>query len=489
MPIPPDHPVPPTLRHLEQLMAHLLDGVIVIDPAGTILSANEAALRMHGVDHVADLGGTAEGYAERFSLRSADHRPLRHREYPLFRLLAGETFPDLIVEVAPAGEDQVRWVHQVRDVTMDVDGGEPDYLALVLSDVSMRFDAEARFNAMFQSNPAPAIIVRLRDQRIAQVNPGFLDLTGYAADQLVGKSVFALDLIAGVADPSIFHDAVEQGTVLPQSEAELRVADGSRRLIVFAGQPIDVTEEDGLLLTFADLEPRRQAQDALKASERHLTAVFEMAPVAMAISRADDRRITSVNAAFRDLTGHAEDLAVGRTATEMNLWRSDAERDALDAVLATHGAVRDMAVTLCTADGEAVECVVSAETVRIADVTSTLWVIHDVSERRKTETELAEAIDQVMKDTSWLSRSILDKLAMVRRGKTHVPAVELSKREREILDLICDDLDDAAIADALAISRNTVRNHVASIYAKIGVNRRSGAVVWGRERGMGTDRG
>ncbi|MGH8154887.1 MAG: hypothetical protein ACREP0_06585 [Rhodanobacteraceae bacterium] len=32
--------------------------------------------------------------------------------------------------------------------------------------------------------------------------------------------------------------------------------------------------------------------------------------------------------------------------------------------------------------------------------------------------------------------------------------------------------------------RNTVRNHVASLYAKIGVNRRSAAVVWGRERGL-----
>jgi DNA-binding CsgD family transcriptional regulator len=29
-----------------------------------------------------------------------------------------------------------------------------------------------------------------------------------------------------------------------------------------------------------------------------------------------------------------------------------------------------------------------------------------------------------------------------------------------------------------------VRNHVATLYGKIGVNRRSAAVVWGRERGV-----
>ena len=57
--------------------------------------------------------------------------------------------------------------------------------------------------------------------------------------------------------------------------------------------------------------------------------------------------------------------------------------------------------------------------------------------------------------------------------------------EREVLELICQDLDDAEIATRLDLSRNTVRNHVARLYAKIGVNRRSAAIVWAHERGVG----
>ena len=474
--------VPPTLRHLEQLMAQLLDGVIVIDTAGTIISANVAALNMHGIDAVDALGGTAEGYAQRFSLRSADHKKLRHREYPLFRLLAGEAFPDLVVEVAPAGDDQVRWVHRVRDVVLDDEGGEPDYLALVLSDVSDSFDAEARFKAMFESNPAPALIIRLNDQRIAQVNPGFLDLTKFLEEQLVGKTFWGLDLIDEEPARGALREALEHGSIVQQTEAELRVADGSRRLIVFAGQPIDVTDDDGLLLTFADLEPRRQAQDALGASERQLTAIFEMAPVAMMVSRSDDGQITNVNAAFRTLTGHDDGDAIGRTADDLRLWPA---AEGLQPGTAANPPFRDQPVRLRTHADVVLDCLASTEMIIMDGAASILWVIHDVSERRRNEAELAEAIEQVMKDTSWLSRSILDKLATVRRGSAPVPTVELSKRERQILDLICDDLDDPAIAEALSISRNTVRNHIASIYAKIGVNRRSGAVVWGRERGMG----
>lgn len=476
----------PTLRHLEQLMAQLLDGVILIDPTGVILSANAAALRMHGVGNVADLGTTAEGYAERFSLRSAEGRELKRRQYPLFRLLAGENFPDEIVEVAPAGDDEVRWVHQVRDVTMDVDGGDADYLALVICDVSARFDAEARFTAMFGANPAPALTVRLGDLRIVQANPGFLALTGFAEEQLTGKALFRLDLLTGLQDSDGVRQLIEDGQVVPQSEAELRVADGGRRLVLFAGQPIDVTGEDVLLLTFADLEPRRQAEQALSASERDLLAVFEMAPVAMAVTRDDDGTMARVNAAFRRMTGIDAADATGRVMADVAPWANGEQQRDAAADAAKNGSVRDREARLKTYGGEEVDCLVSAETIRLDGVSCTLWVYRDVTEHRRNELELAAAIDEVMKDASWLSRSILDKLATLRRPQPSTPTADLSQRERQVLDLICDDLDDAGIAERLDLSRNTVRNHVARIYAKLGVNRRSGAVIWGRERGMGS---
>lgn len=48
----------------------------------------------------------------------------------------------------------------------------------------------------------------------------------------------------------------------------------------------------------------------------------------------------------------------------------------------------------------------------------------------------------------------------------------LSKREREILRLIADGLDNAHIAERLFIAEQTVKNHVSNIYAKLGVENR-----------------
>jgi hypothetical protein len=40
------------------------------------------------------------------------------------------------------------------------------------------------------------------------------------------------------------------------------------------------------------------------------------------------------------------------------------------------------------------------------------------------------------------------------------------------------------MSDLLRLSPNTVRNHIASLYRKIGVNRRSAAILWAQEHGI-----
>lgn len=63
-------------------------------------------------------------------------------------------------------------------------------------------------------------------------------------------------------------------------------------------------------------------------------------------------------------------------------------------------------------------------------------------------------------------------------------AVELSEREHEVLRLIVDGRDNAAIAAELFISPNTVKSHVASIFGKLGVENRLQASVQALRRGL-----
>ena len=64
------------------------------------------------------------------------------------------------------------------------------------------------------------------------------------------------------------------------------------------------------------------------------------------------------------------------------------------------------------------------------------------------------------------------------------PAAGLSDREREVLALLAQGKPNGDIAAALFISENTVRNHLANAYAKVGVTSAREAVAWAWRNGF-----
>ena len=66
-----------------------------------------------------------------------------------------------------------------------------------------------------------------------------------------------------------------------------------------------------------------------------------------------------------------------------------------------------------------------------------------------------------------------------------IPFKDLSPRETDVLELIARGLDNAQIAAQLSLAEKTVRNHITSIFAKLGVAHRAQAVVRARDAGLG----
>jgi DNA-binding CsgD family transcriptional regulator len=133
-----------------------------------------------------------------------------------------------------------------------------------------------------------------------------------------------------------------------------------------------------------------------------------------------------------------------------------------------------------------VEFTVNGERMRVC-VLQEAAVDHD-----REGQDLLTAIEAIMADSaSWFTRTVLDKLKAIRRPDALSALADhgrdldlLSDREREVLGLICEGKSSTAIGETLGLSENTVRNHIAAVYRKIGVNRRSEAIIWARERGI-----
>ena len=72
-----------------------------------------------------------------------------------------------------------------------------------------------------------------------------------------------------------------------------------------------------------------------------------------------------------------------------------------------------------------------------------------------------------------------------RSGAEVGPFPQLSEREREVLRFIAEGRANTEIARRLFLSEKTVRNHVSSIFTKLGVTDRAAAVARARDAGLG----
>jgi DNA-binding CsgD family transcriptional regulator len=138
----------------------------------------------------------------------------------------------------------------------------------------------------------------------------------------------------------------------------------------------------------------------------------------------------------------------------------------------------------------AIDCMLATVDIEVAGEPQLLTIIQAVDREPGTVNlhRLVAAVEDVMADSSWFTRPLLEKLkAALQAAPPAARAADLdmlSAREREVLLLVCEGRSDAEMGRILNLSQNTVRNHLASLFKKIGVNRRSAAIIWARERAI-----
>ncbi len=98
--------------------------------------------------------------------------------------------------------------------------------------------------------------------------------------------------------------------------------------------------------------------------------------------------------------------------------------------------------------------------------------------------ELAAAVAAAGQGLIVLPKAVTERLLHVPAASAEELSETLTAREREVLDLLGHGLSNKLIGRELHISEHTVKFHISSLYAKLGVNNRAEAVSRGARYGL-----
>ncbi|MDU8544585.1 EAL domain-containing protein [Pseudomonas syringae group sp. J248-6] len=247
--------------------------------------------------------------------------------------------------------------------------------------------SEGKFASVFAQCPDAMIIASLVDGHIMDANAAFVERTGIALDEVIGKTPTELDLwaVPGIG-PKVLQQ-LQTGNI-HNLEIPFRRKNGETFSGLMSAQPFDQSSTPAVLVIVRDITQRKQAQQQLQLSEEKFAKAFHASPDGLAITRQQDGMLLEVNEGFCRITGYSEAYCLEHSTFDLGIWVDLGERSRLIEQLKRYGSVRDFRARLRNVDGSIKLCELSSHPLVIAGDDCLLTIARDVTESRQMQEKL-----------------------------------------------------------------------------------------------------
>lgn len=386
------------------------DAIIVHDYQGVILAVNQTMLDLYGLDQCQALAasipelsgpGNPPGSPAPIWTRVADGEVLQF-EWNARRPKDGSCFP---VEV----------------VLRAIQFGGADCVLANVRDITERWQAEhalrqseERFAKAFRSSPAAIVISTLEEGRFIDMNDRWLDLLGYAREELLGHTAAEIGLWV---DPEMRAPAlaeIARNGAFRDLETRIRTKSGELRDQLWSAETVTVGGQRVLLSHIYDVTERRRAEKALRLAElsimRSVDAVFWIAP---------DGHFLNVNAQACDGLGYRREELLGMTVWDINpefseaRWAENWQR--------TRQAKRRRLETLHRRkDGTVFPVEVTANYIHFDGEDYDFAFVRDITEQKRAATELQRYQEHLEELVDERTRALQQANADLRQAMTQL---------------------------------------------------------------------
>ncbi len=232
--------------------------------------------------------------------------------------------------------------------------------------------------------------------RLTHVSEAFLQRSGIAAGQLIGRALWELPLLQPAAEGwQPLRETMQQRAPVRDQLVHLCAADGRALVVALNADPCH--DRQGRFVGWRGVgrDVTRLVEESQRRheSEQLLRRTFHTSPDAMVLSTLDEGRLVMLNQQMADVFGLDPEQALGRDALSLGVWPDRAARDALCERLRAEGQVRNLPVRLRTADGRLVPMLLSASRLQYAGQDHMLVITRDASELERERTQTALLLD------------------------------------------------------------------------------------------------
>lgn len=287
-----------------------------------------------------------------------------------------------------------RWIESRAALVTEADGRRIRFLGSHM-DITDRKgmeqavrESEDRYRTLVDLSPS-GVFVFCEGQTVYVNHRGTLLLGATDASELLGRPVF--DFL----HPDYHHDVRENFHRVLAGNVSVHSAE--RVYLRKDGTPIPVQMEaarivwkgtPAMIVLISDVTERKQAEEALRASEERFAKAFKASPHPIIISELDTGRLVEVNDAARQLLGYGMEENDGQILSKLEGRRATEEQIRFRDILKQGGPVRNLDVNLRARNGDIRQFLLSSELIDLKGRPCRVTVADDVTDRNRAEDEL-----------------------------------------------------------------------------------------------------
>lgn len=253
-------------------------------------------------------------------------------------------------------------------------------------------ESEEKFSKAFSINPSAMVISSLDDGEIFEVNASFLHTFGYTKDEVIGKTVFDMNIYDDPEQRDLVTGFVREEGFIRNLEIAVKTSSGETKYVLLSADFVTIHDRKYMLTVMTDITERKRIDEAMKLNEKRYRLLFETAVDAIMVL--DGSVFTDCNTQACRLFLRSREEILGSTPGSLTPeFQPDGTLSSLkiaEKIAAAYSGTPQFFEWLHSrSDGTTVDCEVALNAFSIGDAQYLLAIVRDITEKKRIEMRLS----------------------------------------------------------------------------------------------------